>query len=101
MLAAYDAYRSVAHLWAALIYGGQHERKDIWPGSVESMPILLSYADALLDIASRLPSPHREHRFALARSEVWRFVLPAKLITPRKLERLPLNEEQLRTLNEL
>ena len=39
MLAAYDEYRSVAHLWAALIHGGQHERADIWPGSIETIPV--------------------------------------------------------------
>jgi hypothetical protein len=100
MLAAYDEYRSVAHLWAALIHGGQHEQEDIWPGSVETLPILQSYAEALLEIASRLPSPHRDQRFALTRSEVWRLIIPSKLIVYRTLEALPLNEEQRRILNE-
>jgi hypothetical protein len=100
MLAAYNEYRSVAHLWAALIHGGQHERKDIWPGSVETVPILLSYAEALLEIASRLPSPRRDQRFALTHSELWRFTIPQNLVMHRTLEALPLNEEQLRILNE-
>ena len=100
MLAAYDEYRSVAHLWAALIYGGQHEREDIWPGSVETVPILLSYAEALLEIASLLPSPRRDQRFALTHSEVWKFIIPQKLVVHRTLEALPLNEEQLRILND-
>jgi hypothetical protein len=76
MLGAYEAYRSVAHLWAALIHGGQHERKDIWPDSVATLPIFLSYADAILEIASRLPNPHRDRRFVLTPSEVWSFELP-------------------------
>jgi hypothetical protein len=100
MLAAYEEYRSVAHLWAALIHGGQQEREDIWPGSVATLPIFLAYADALLDIASRLPSPHRDRRFVLTPSEIWRFILPQKLVAHRKLGALPLTEEQLQILNE-
>jgi hypothetical protein len=100
MLAVYDEYRSVAHLWAALIYGGQHKREDIWPGSVGTVPILLSYAEALLEIASRLPNPRRDQRFALTHSEVWTFIIPQNLVVHRTLEALPLNEEQLRILND-
>jgi hypothetical protein len=100
MLAAYDEYRSVSHLWAAVIHGGQHNRADIWPGSVETIPILLSYAEAILEIASSLPNPHQEQRFALTRSEVWSFLMPPNLVVRRKLEALPLNEEQLRIFNE-
>jgi hypothetical protein len=100
MLAAYDEHRSVAHLWAALIHGGQHQREDIWPGSVGTLPILLSYAESILNIASRLPSPHRHRRFALTRSDVWTFIIPQKLVVDRTLEALPLNGEQRRILNE-
>ena len=100
MLAAYDEYRSVAHLWAALIHGGQHERADIWPASIETIPVMLSYAEALLEIASRLPSPQRDHRFALTQSEVWSFMIPRKLVLRRTLEALPLNQDQLQILNE-
>ena len=100
MVAAYDEYRSVAHLWAALIHGGQYERTDVWPGSVETIPVLLAYAEALLQIASRLPSPNRDQRFALSRSEVWSFIIPQKLIMHRTLEAPPLNEKQRRILNE-
>ena len=101
MLAAYDEYRSAAHLWAALIYSGQSQREDIWPNSVETVPILLSYAEAILEIASRLPSPHRDQRFALTRSEVWSFIIPQKLVLHRTLGALPLNAEQRQILNEL
>jgi hypothetical protein len=100
MLAAYDEYRSVAHLWAALIHGGQHQREDIWPGSVETIPVLLSYADALLEIASCLPSPRRDQRFVLTPREVWNFIIPEKLLVHKTLEALPLNEEQLQILND-
>ena len=100
MLAAYDEYRSVVHLWAALIYGGQHGREDIWPGSVETLPTLLSYAEALLEIAYHLPSSHREPRFALTHPEVWRFLIPKELVVHRTLEALPLNDAQMGILNE-
>jgi len=100
MLGAYEEYRSVAHLWAALIHGGQHERKDIWPDSVATLPIFLSYADAILEIASRLPNPHRDRRFVLTPSEAWSFILPQKVVMHWTLEALPLNKEQVRILNE-
>ncbi len=100
MLAAYDEYRSVAHLWAALIHGGQCERADIWPGSPETLPAFLSYAEAILELAFQVPTPRREQRFVLTPTEVWKFVIPQKLIMHRTLEALPLNEEQLQVLNE-
>jgi len=98
MLAAYDEYRPVSHLWAALIHSGQHKREDVWPGSVETIPALLSYAEALLDMASCLPSRHRDQRFALTRREVWSFIIPQKLVVHRTLSALPLNEDQVRIL---
>ena len=100
MLDAYDEFRPVAHLWAGLIYGGQHERQDIWPGSVQLLPVFLSYAEAILELASEVPTPRREQRFALTPKEVWRFIIPQRLIVDRKLEALPLKEEQLQILNE-
>lgn len=100
MLDAYDWFRPVAHLWAGLIYGGQYERQDIWPGSLQTLPVFLSYAEAILELAVRVPTPRREQRFALTPTEVWKFVIPQRLIVHRKLEALPLNEEQLQILNE-
>ena len=47
-----------------------------------------------------MPSPHRDRRFFLTPSEVWSFILPKKLVVHRTLEALPLNEEQVRILNE-
>ncbi len=99
MLCAYDEFRSVAHLWAALIHGS-HERQDIWPESVQTLPTLLWYAEAILEMASPLPTPRRDPHFALTRSETWTFVIPQKLIVHKTLEALPLNDEQLRVLNE-
>jgi hypothetical protein len=47
-----------------------------------------------------MPTPRRERRFALTPKEVWRFIVPRRLMVHRKLEALPLNEEQLKDLNE-
>jgi hypothetical protein len=100
MLEAYDEFRPVAHLWAALIHGGQHEQQDIWPGSLQTLPTLLCYAECILEMASVVPTPRRDRRFALTRSEAWTFVIPQKLSVHKTLTALLLNEEQLQVLNE-
>lgn len=75
MLKAYNEYRSVAHLWGALLHGQQHDRQDIWPGSSDTLPTFLVYAEAILDLACHLPSFARERRFAMCPSEAWRFTI--------------------------
>ena len=55
VLRAFNEFRSVAHLWATLLHSQQHNRKDIWPGSLDTLPNLLAYAEAILDFACRLP----------------------------------------------
>jgi hypothetical protein len=76
MLKSYNEYRSVAHLWAALLHGQQHERQDIWPGSLQTLPTFIAYAETILDLACRLPSLARGRGFAMSRSEAWRFTVP-------------------------
>jgi hypothetical protein len=56
MLRAHNEFSSVAHLWAALLHGQQHDRQDIWPGSPKTLPTFIAYAEAILDLACRLPS---------------------------------------------
>ena len=98
MLKAYRDFRSVAHLWAALLHGEQHGRADIWPGTNSTLPVFIGYSEAVLDLACKIPSPVRGRRFALSRSEAWRFTLPAvPLVT---LAGLPLRPEQQSVLNE-
>jgi hypothetical protein len=98
MLQAYDGYRSVAHLWAALIHGQQHDRQDIWPGSLQGLPNFVAYAEAILNLACRLPSFVHGQRFAMSPSTAWRFTIPnLQRIT---LAALPLTDEQLAILNE-
>jgi hypothetical protein len=94
MLEAWKAYQPVLHLWAALLHGEQWGRRDIWPGSNETLPNFLAYADAILDFACDLPSYARERGFALRRKDAWTFTLrrPAEA---RRLIAVPLYDEQL------
>jgi hypothetical protein len=97
MLEACIQFRSVAHLWAALLHGLQHQRDDIWPGSRETLPAFLSYADCFREMALRLPAHRAGQRSAV---EPWTFIVPERLRQAVRLEALPLNEEQLKVLNE-
>jgi len=93
ILRAYNDFRSVAHLWAALHHGQQHNRLYIWPGSPKTLPTFIAYAEAILDLACRLPSLARGRRFAMSRSEAWRFTVPnLQRVT---LMASPLTDEQL------
>jgi hypothetical protein len=100
MLKAWNAYRSVAHLWAAMIHGLQHDRSDIWPLPPGSLPNFLAYADCFLELGCALPSPDRKRRYAMTRSEAWTFSIPACMRQPTQLEALPLTDKQQRILNE-
>ena len=93
MLRAYNDFRNVSHLWAALIHGEQHGRRDIWPGSVTTLPTFIAHAEAILNLACRLPSFAPGQRFAIRRSQAWQFTIPdLQRIT---LMVLPLSAEQL------
>jgi hypothetical protein len=98
MLMAFDSFRSVNHLWAALLHGQQYGRQDVWPGSPETLPTFLAFAEAILDLACRLPSFGDGQRFLMNRLEAWHFTIPhPQQIT---LTALPLSDEQLQILNE-
>jgi len=98
MLSAYKEYRRVAHLWAAALHGQQHDRKDIWPGATRTLPTFLAYAEAILDLACRLPSFVPGRRFAMSRRESWRFTLPE--LPPVTLAGLPFSSAQLAIFDE-
>jgi hypothetical protein len=99
MLRAYNQFRTVGHLWGALLYSQQHNRQDIWPGAPETLATFLAYAEAILGLASALPSSARDRRFALTRSEAWSFTLPEPVATVN-VEVPPLNKQQLAILDE-
>jgi len=98
ILRAFNEFRSVAHLWASLIHGQQHNRQDIWPGSLDTLPTFLAHAEAILDLACRLPSFASGERSLMNRSGAWRFTIgDGQRIT---LAPLPLTDEQLVILSE-
>jgi len=98
MLSAYKEYRSAAHLWAAALHGQQHDRQDIWPGSTDTLPTFLAYAEAILDLACRLPSFVPGLRSAMSQSASWRFTVPE--LPQVTLDGLALNSEQLAIFDE-
>ena len=100
MLEAYNQFRGVAHLWAALIHAEQHGRQDIWPGSCETLPTFLAFAQRILEMACALPSRARDRRFVISPSETWAFTIPQSQIMPVRLIAFPPNEQQQRILNE-
>lgn len=100
MRQTYNQFRSVAHLWAALIHGGQHSKEDICPGSLETLPTFLSYANCFLDMDCALPIPANERRYSGTRSKAWGFTIPKGLSKTVTLEAFPLHEDQWRILNE-
>jgi hypothetical protein len=99
MLQAYNEFRSVVHFWGALLHGQQHDRQDIWPGSLKTLPRFLAYAEAVLELACAVPSFAGNRAFAASRSEAWSFILPGQVDRVQLLP-LPLNEEQIAILNE-
>jgi hypothetical protein len=99
MLQAYNQFRTVAHFWGSLLHGQQHGCQNIWPGTPETLPTFLAYAQAILELACALPSFAGDRRIAITRSEAWSFTLPEPLTTVN-FKVLPLNEEQLAILNE-
>ena len=94
MLSAFNDYLTVAHLWAALLHGGQQEREDIWPGSPKTLPTFLAYANSFLRMGQKLTWAGRARHFTLPSKNMWTIVLPAGLKEIRQVKALPLYEEQ-------
>ena len=93
LLAAFQKYRAVSHLWAALIHGQQNDRSDIWPGSVETLPVFLGYAAAIAEMGCALPWPGRDRRRTLSPAELWRFFIPEDLVRTVRLVASPVTRE--------
>ena len=75
-----------------MLHSEQLNRQEIWRDSLNTLPTFLAYAEAMLDLAYRLPSFSRGQRFA-SRSGSWRFAIPS--IGRITLHALPLTDEQL------
>ena len=100
VLAAFNDFLSVSHFWAALIHGGQHQRPDIWPGSNETLPRFIAYAETFALMGNRFPWPGHDRRYTLDRREIWRFHVPEHLRETCNLQALPLTDNQRALLNE-
>ena len=100
VLDAFNEFLCVAHCWAALIHGGQHQRPDIWPGSNETLPRFLAYTEAFALRGSRLKWPGQDRRHTLDRRKIWRFHVPEHLSETCDLQALPLTDAHRAVLNE-
>ena len=100
MLNAFQRYRSVSHLWAALILGGQLDRLDIGLGSLKTLPTFLAYANCVLEMACTLLPTKRDRRAVMSRANAWTFTIPNRFHQAVRLEGLPLNDEQIGIINE-
>jgi hypothetical protein len=100
VLDAFNDFLSVAHYWAALIHAGQHDQSDIWPGSNETLPQFLAYADAFGRMGCHLVWPGHDRRYTLNPQTIWHFRIPAHLQRTCDLQALPMTDKQRAILNE-
>ena len=89
ILATFQAYRSVSHLWAALVYGGLKKRPDIEPFSAQSLPTFLAYGEEIARLAAGVPWEGRPAELELDPEALWTFMLPPVL---RKTARTQMGE---------
>ena len=99
MLAAWSAFRPVAHLWAAFVFAAQNKREDAWLGSPHTLPTFLNYANAFLALGCVLPLHRGDSRFALTGTKAWTFTVPESLFEIRSVEALALPKEWVRLLD--
>ena len=76
---AFETYRSVSHLWAALVYGKIKKRADIRPVSCETLPTFLAHAEEIARLATTLRWLSPDPVLELTAGALWSFVLPADL----------------------
>jgi hypothetical protein len=98
LLAVFNDFLSVSHLWAALLYGLQEGRADIWPGSNQTLPRFLAYAEAFAAKGARLRWAGSDRAFTLPSKLRWHFGISEHLRENRPVLALPLNREQLQVL---
>ncbi len=87
--AAFHAYRSVAHLWAALVYGSLKRRLDLCPVSVQTLPIFLAYAEEIAWLAADVAWQETQPGFKFDPAVLWTFILPAALKKRAKAQIMP------------
>jgi len=79
IVAAFAAYRSVSHLWAALVYGGIQQGRDVAPRDQQAVPLFLAYAAEIARLSCSLRWPAADGGLALTAGSLWAFILPHAL----------------------
>ncbi len=79
ILRAFQLYRSVSHLWAALVYGRLKHRQDLLPQSAQTLPSFLAYGEELARLAAALPWQARDPELVVEPDALWSFVLPERV----------------------
>ena len=76
---AFQIYRSVSHLWAALVYGKLKQRHDFQFASNRTLPTFLAYAEELGRLATTLRWQHSNPSLQLNALDLWTFTLPERV----------------------
>jgi hypothetical protein len=76
---AFSSYRSVSHLWAALVFGKIQNRSDCVLTSLETVPRFLSCSTEIGRLATTLRWSNGDQGLALFAESIWTFILPTTL----------------------
>lgn len=90
LVKTFEAYRSVAHLWGALLIAHDRDRADLMPGRPETLPRFLATAEALAELAAHIPYGRGGSQRLLPTGAAWRFRLPPALVEAVRLHVPPL-----------
>jgi len=83
---AFERYRGVSHLWAALVYGAVHGRRDITPTGLHAMALFLAYSTEIARLACALRWADADGPLPLSPSTLWTFILPDALAQHAKTQ---------------
>jgi hypothetical protein len=96
---SFREYLSVSHLWAALVFAEETKRADIWPGSNETLPRFLGFADAFARAAADIRWYGKDRAAVLPRRIVCRVQIPEPLKEHHDVSALRLDPELEQALN--
>ena len=75
-IAAFEAYRSASHLWAAVVYGWIQLREDLTPRQLQAIPRFLAYAAEIARLATSLDWQTPDQALALPEKALWILLIP-------------------------
>lgn len=76
---AYRAFATVAHLWAALVYGALRKQPELQPHKTQTLPTFLAYAEEIARLASSVEWEGGASELAFTAEAAWNFILPERL----------------------